>query len=48
MTEAAGKPGAMKYLLAKNQPDLLWQVGIKFSPPPGRFDGAPPKRWRVE
>ncbi len=38
----------MKYLLAKHQPDLLWQVGIKFSPPAGRFDGAPPKRWRAE
>jgi hypothetical protein len=38
----------MKYLLAKHQPDLLWQVGIKFSPPSGRFDAAPPRRWRAE
>jgi len=35
----------MKYLLAKHQPDLLWQVGIKFSPPSGRFESTPPKRW---
>jgi len=35
----------MKYLLAKHQPDLLWQVGIKFSPPPGKFESTPPKRW---
>ncbi len=35
----------MKYLLAKHQPDLLWQVGVKFNPPTGRFDGAPPRRW---
>ncbi len=35
----------MKYLLAKHQPDLLWQVGIRFSPPTGKFDGAPPRRW---
>ncbi len=32
----------MKYLLAKHQPDLLWQVGVRFAPPTGRFDGAPP------
>jgi hypothetical protein len=38
----------MKYLLAKHQPDLLWQVGIRFSPPTGRFEAAPPRRWRVE
>jgi hypothetical protein len=36
----------MKYLLAKHQPDLLWQVGVRFSPPSGKFDGAPPRRWR--
>ncbi len=36
----------MKYLLAKHQPDLLWQVGVRFSAPTGRFDGAPPRRWR--
>lgn len=36
----------MKYLLAKHQPDLLWKVGIRFSAPTGRFDGAPPRRWR--
>jgi hypothetical protein len=38
----------MKYLLAKHQPDLLWQVGIKFSPPTGRFDNQAPRRWRAE
>ncbi len=37
----------MKYLLAKHQPDLLWQVGVRFSPPTGKFDGAPPRRWRA-
>jgi len=31
----------MKYLLAKHQPELLWQVGVRFAPPSGRFDGAP-------
>jgi len=36
----------MKYLLAKHQPELLWQVGVRFSPPTGKFDGAPPRRWR--
>lgn len=35
----------MKYLLAKHQPDLLWQVGIKFSPPAGKFESTPPRRW---
>ncbi|WP_422926351.1 hypothetical protein [Singulisphaera sp. PoT] len=35
----------MKYLLAKHQPDMLWQVGIKFSPPSGRFESEPPRRW---
>ena len=29
----------MKYLLAKHQPDLLWQVGVKFSPPHGPVRG---------
>jgi hypothetical protein len=38
----------MKYLLAKHQPDLLWQVGVRFSAPTGRFDGAPPRRWQAE
>lgn len=38
----------MKYLLAKHQPDLLWSVGVKFSPPSGRFDAAPPRRWRPD
>ena len=31
----------MKYLLAKHQPDLLWQVGVRFSPPTGRFEMTP-------
>lgn len=34
----------MKYLLAKHQPDLLWELGVRFEPPKGRFDGAPPRR----
>ncbi len=38
----------MKYLLAKHQPDLLWQVGVKFSPPTGRFDAIAPRRWRSD
>lgn len=38
----------MKYLLAKHQPDLLWQVGIRFSPPTGRFETTPTRRWRSE
>ncbi len=35
----------MKYLLAKHQPDLLWQVGVRFSPPQGRFEAVAPRRW---
>lgn len=38
----------MKYLLAKHQPDLLWQVGVRFSPPTGRFESVAPRRWRAE
>ncbi len=38
----------MKYLLAKHQPDLLWQIGVKFSAPTGRFDGGPPRRWQAD
>ena len=38
----------MKYLLAKHQPDLLWNVGVRFAPPTGRFDAPPPRRWRGE
>jgi hypothetical protein len=38
----------MKYLLAKHQPEVLWQVGVKFSPPAGRFEITPPRRWRTE
>lgn len=38
----------MKYLLAKHQPELLWQVGVKFSPPRGRFDAPAPRRWSVD
>ena len=38
----------MKYLLAKHQPDLLWQVGVRFSPPTGRFEAVAPRRWRAE
>ena len=36
----------MKYLLAKHQPDLLWQVGVKFAAPTGRLDDGPTRRWR--
>ncbi|RUL86952.1 hypothetical protein [Tautonia sociabilis] len=35
----------MKYLLAKHQPELLWQVGIRFPAPTGRFDAPVPRRW---
>ena len=38
----------MKYLLAKHQPDLLWQIGVRFSPPVGRFEVTPPRRWSVD
>jgi hypothetical protein len=38
----------MKYLLARHQPDLLWQVGVRFSPPTGRFEAQQPRRWRAE
>ena len=38
----------MKYLLAKHQPDLLWQVGVRFSPPTGKFEVTPPRRWSVD
>jgi hypothetical protein len=37
----------MKYLLAKHQPELLWQVGKRFDAPSGKFDGAAPRRWRT-
>lgn len=37
----------MKYLLAKHQPEMLWQVGVRFNPPTGRFDGAAPRRWQA-
>ena len=29
----------MKYLLAKHQPDLLWQTGVRFSPPDRQVRG---------
>jgi hypothetical protein len=38
----------MKYLLAKHQPDLLWKVAVRFSPPTGRFEVTPPRRWSVD
>ncbi len=38
----------MKYLLAKHQPELLWQIGVRFSPPTGRFEITPPRRWTVD
>jgi hypothetical protein len=38
----------MKYLLAKHQPELLWQMGVRFAPPTGRFEVQPPRRWSLE
>jgi hypothetical protein len=38
----------MKYLLAKHQPELLWQTGVRFSAPTGKFEVAPPRRWTVD
>jgi hypothetical protein len=38
----------MKYLLAKHQPEMLWQVGVKFSPPTGRFESVAPRRWTMD
>jgi hypothetical protein len=38
----------MKYLLAKHQPEQLWKVGIKFSPPTGKFEVTPPRRWSLD
>jgi hypothetical protein len=38
----------MKYLLAKHQPEMLWQVGVRFAPPTGKFEVAPPRRWTVD
>ncbi|WP_165227936.1 hypothetical protein [Aquisphaera insulae] len=38
----------MKYLLAKHQPDMLWQVGVRFSPPAGKFEMTAPRRWTVD
>jgi hypothetical protein len=36
----------MKYLLAKHQAEMLWQVGIKFQPPSGKFEANPYQRER--
>lgn len=36
----------MKYLLARHQPDLLWQIGVRFSAPPGHLDGPAYRRGR--
>ena len=38
----------MKYLIAKHQPDMLWQTGVRFAPPKGRFEVTPPRRWSVD
>ncbi len=50
--EDAGMPPSdevvMKYLLAKHQPELLWQIGVRFSPPTGKFEVTPPRRWTVD
>jgi hypothetical protein len=37
----------MKYLLAKHHPDMLWQIGVRFTPPMGKFDTEPPRRWQA-
>lgn len=36
----------MKYLLAKHHPEMLWQTGVRFTPPMGKFDTPPPRRWQ--
>ncbi len=38
----------MKYLLAKHQPEMLWQIGVRFSPPTGKFEVTPPRRWSLD
>jgi hypothetical protein len=38
----------MKYLLAKHQPEMLWQVGVRFAPPTGKFEVSPPRRWTMD
>ncbi len=38
----------MKYLLAKHQPEQLWKVGVRFSPPTGKFEVTPPRRWTLD
>lgn len=38
----------MKYLMAKHQPDLLWQTGVRFTPPKGKFERVPPRRWSLD
>ncbi len=38
----------MKYLLAKHQPEMLWQTGVRFGPPRGRFEVTPPRRWTLD
>jgi len=38
----------MKYLLAKHQPDMLWQIGIRFTPPKGKFERVPTRRWSLD
>ena len=38
----------MKYLLAKHQPEQLWQVAVRFSPPTGKFEVTPPRRWTLD
>ena len=38
----------MKYLLAKHQPELLWKMGVRFSPPTGKFEVEPPRRWSLD
>jgi hypothetical protein len=35
----------MKYLFARHNPELLWQVGVRFGATARKFDGAPSRRW---
>src|SRR3954454_24139069 len=38
----------MKYLLPKHQPAMLWRVGVPLSPPAGKFEVSPARRWTVD
>jgi hypothetical protein len=38
----------MKYLLAKHQAEMLWQMGVRYSAPTGKFAVEPPRRWSLD